>query len=115
MYPSAFIYHRPESVAGATALLSGLGEGARLLAGGQTLIVLLKLRYDEPTDLIDIGRIPGLDTIDDSGKTVSVGALATHRRCAGAKSRHDRRLACPRRPKLRLAHPAAHARRQSTV
>ncbi len=80
MYPSAFNYHRPESVAGATALLSGLGEGARLLAGGQTLIVLLKLRYDEPTDLIDIGRIPGLDTIDDSGKTVFVGALATHRR-----------------------------------
>lgn len=80
MYPPAFNYHRPGSVAGATRLLSGIGEGARLLAGGQTLIVLMKLRYDEPTDIIDIGRIPGLDAIDDTGEIVSIGALATHRR-----------------------------------
>lgn len=80
MYPPAFNYHRPGSVVGATRLLSGIGEGARLLAGGQTLIVLMKLRYDEPTDIIDIGRIPGLDAIDDTGEIVSIGALATHRR-----------------------------------
>lgn len=80
MYPPAFNYHRPESVAGATGVLSEIGEGARLLAGGQTLIVLMKLRYEEPTDIIDIGRIPGLDAIDDAGEIVSIGALATHRR-----------------------------------
>lgn len=80
MYPSAFNYHRPGSVDNALRLLSDIGEGARVLAGGQTLIVLLKLRFDEPTDLVDIGRIPALDAIDDRSDVVSIGALATHRR-----------------------------------
>ncbi|HEX2140405.1 MAG TPA: xanthine dehydrogenase family protein subunit M [Woeseiaceae bacterium] len=82
MYPSAFNYHRPGSVDSAIRLLSDIGEGARVLAGGQTLIVLLKLRFDEPTDLVDIARIPALDRIDDQSDTISIGALATHRRIA---------------------------------
>lgn len=80
MYPSAFNYHRAGSVDNAISLLSEMGEGARILAGGQTLLVLMKLRFDEPTDVIDIGRIPGLDGIDDSADVVSIGALATHGR-----------------------------------
>lgn len=82
MYPSAFNYHRAESVDGAVRLLADIGEGARVLAGGQTLIVLLKLRFDEPTDIVDIARIPGLDAIHDGGDVISIGALATHRRIA---------------------------------
>ncbi|HZD52507.1 MAG TPA: xanthine dehydrogenase family protein subunit M [Woeseiaceae bacterium] len=82
MYPSAFNYHRPETVDQAIGLLSSLGEDARLLAGGQTLLVLMKLRFEEPSDVIDIGRLPGLDAIDDTGGVVSIGALATHRRIA---------------------------------
>ena len=80
MYPAPFQYHRPNSVDEAISMLSGIGEGARVLAGGQSFLAILKLRFDEPTDLVDIGRIPNLDQIDDSGETISIGALATHNR-----------------------------------
>jgi carbon-monoxide dehydrogenase medium subunit len=80
MYPAPFNYHRVNSVDEAVGMLSDIGEGGRFLAGGQSLLVLLKMRFDEPTDLVDIGRIPNLSQIDDSGQEVIVGALATHRR-----------------------------------
>lgn len=82
MYPAPFTYHRAESVSDAVELLSSIGEGARALAGGQTLLVWLKLRFDEPTDLVDLGRIPNLDGIEVDGQRVHVGALATHARLA---------------------------------
>ncbi|MFB3077048.1 MAG: xanthine dehydrogenase family protein subunit M, partial [Lysobacterales bacterium] len=78
MYPAPFQYHRAKTVDEAVGLLSGIGEGARVLAGGQSFIAMLKLRFDEPTDLVDIGRIPALDQIDDAGDAISIGALATH-------------------------------------
>ncbi len=79
MYPAPFNYHRANSVDEAVGMLSDIGEGARVLAGGQSLLVLLKMRFDEPTDLVDIGRIPDLDKIEENGDAVSIGALATHR------------------------------------
>ena len=84
MYPAPFNYHRADSVEEAIGMLSDIGEGARVLAGGQTLLVLLKLRFDEPTDLVDIGRIPSLDQIEEKDDVVSIGALATHRRIAAS-------------------------------
>jgi carbon-monoxide dehydrogenase medium subunit len=84
MYPAPFNYHRAHSVDEAVAMLSQIGEGARVLAGGQSLLPILKLRFDEPTDLVDIGRIPGLDRVDDSGDEVTIGALVTHRRIAAS-------------------------------
>lgn len=80
MYPPKFNYHRAASVEEAVRMMAQVGEGGRFLAGGQTLLVLLKLRFDEPSDVVDIGRIAGLDKIDDRGDRVSIGALATHRR-----------------------------------
>lgn len=80
MYPAPFNYHRAHAVDEAVAMLSEIGEGARVLAGGQSLLPVLKLRFDEPTDLVDIGRIPGLDQIDDGGDEVTIGSLVTHRR-----------------------------------
>jgi carbon-monoxide dehydrogenase medium subunit len=82
MYPAPFHYHRPASVEEAIGRLVEIGEGARVLAGGQTLLVWLKMRFDEPTDLVDIGRIPGLDGIEHDAKEVRIGALATHARIA---------------------------------
>jgi carbon-monoxide dehydrogenase medium subunit len=84
MYPSKFNYHRAGSVDEAVQMMSDAGEGGRFLAGGQTLLVLMKLRIDEPSDVIDIGRIPGLDRIDSAGDSISVGALATHARIAAS-------------------------------
>lgn len=80
MYPAPFRYHRAASVKEAATRLIEIGEGARVLAGGQTLLVWLKMRFDEPTDLIDIARIPGLDGIEHDASKVRIGALATHAR-----------------------------------
>lgn len=78
MYPAPFRYHRPATLADAIRLLSELGEGARPLAGGQTLIPILKLRMDEPSDLVDIGRLPNLAYIKQDNGQICIGALATH-------------------------------------
>ncbi len=85
MYPAPFRYHRPATLDEAMALLSDLGEGARPLAGGQSLIPILKLRMDEPTDLVDIARIPGMRHIDGDGQVIRIGALATHARIAASE------------------------------
>jgi carbon-monoxide dehydrogenase medium subunit len=82
MYPAPFKYHRANSITHAIELLSGIGEGARVLAGGQSLLPLLKLRFDEPTDLVDVGRIAGLNGIDANDGDAHIGALATHRHIA---------------------------------
>jgi carbon-monoxide dehydrogenase medium subunit len=82
MYPAPFRYYRPDSLRDAIALLVDLGPGARVLAGGQTLIPILKLRLDEPAALIDISRIPDLADIRNDARHVEIGALATHDRIA---------------------------------
>lgn len=78
MYPAPFRYHRPSSLNDAITLLSELGDSAKPLAGGQTLIPILKLRMDEPSDLVDIARIPGLRHIENDSGLIRIGALATH-------------------------------------
>jgi carbon-monoxide dehydrogenase medium subunit len=84
MYPAPFRYHRADSVEEAIRLLGEAGEDARPLAGGQSLLVLMKMRFDEPTDLVDLGRIPGLDGIAEAGGEARIGALATHGRIAAS-------------------------------
>lgn len=75
MFPAAFDYHSPTSVADAVKLL---GNGSKILAGGHSLLPLMKLRLAEPTALVDIGRIPGLDAIREEGDTIVIGARATY-------------------------------------
>ncbi|MGH8553038.1 MAG: FAD binding domain-containing protein [Methylococcales bacterium] len=84
MYPAPFNYHRAHTVKQAIEMLGQIGDGARVLAGGQSLLPILKLRFDEPTDLVDVGRIPGLDGIEAGPAQVSIGALATHQRIAAS-------------------------------
>jgi aerobic carbon-monoxide dehydrogenase medium subunit len=74
--PAAFEYHSPTSLDEAIGLLSG--EDARALAGGHSLLPLMKLRLAEPGTVVDLGRIPGLDAIEEDGDAVKIGALATH-------------------------------------
>ena len=78
MYPAPFRYHRADSVENAIALLSELGDTARPLGGGQSLLVLMKLRFEEPTGLVDLGFIPGLSEIIVKDGQAHIGALATH-------------------------------------
>ena len=77
MFPAQITYHRAGSVAEAVQLLSD-NEGAKVLAGGHSLIPLMKLRLAAPGVLVDIGRIEALKGISASGGGISIGALTTH-------------------------------------
>ena len=85
MYPAPFRYHRPQNLDAAVQLLARLGEDAKPLAGGQTLIPMLKMRMGDVTDLVDIGRLPDLADIQLDGEQARIGALATHARIAVSK------------------------------
>jgi len=76
MIPAGFEYHAPTSVGEATGLLARLGEDAKVLSGGQSLIPLLKLRLASPRHLVDINRIPGLAYVREAEGTLRIGALA---------------------------------------
>jgi carbon-monoxide dehydrogenase medium subunit len=75
MIPAAFEYHRAATLADALALLERHGEGAKVLAGGQSLLPLLKLRLGMVTDLVDIGAVEGLDYIKEEGGFLRIGAM----------------------------------------
>lgn len=75
MIPAAFEYHRAADLADALALLERHGEGAKVLAGGQSLLPLLKLRLGMVTDLVDIGAVEGLDYIKEEGGFLKIGAM----------------------------------------
>jgi carbon-monoxide dehydrogenase medium subunit len=75
--PAEFTYHRPTSLDEAIGLLAGDGD-TRALAGGHSLLPMMKLRLAEPQAIVDLARIPGLDGIKRDGNELRIGALATH-------------------------------------
>jgi carbon-monoxide dehydrogenase medium subunit len=75
MIPAAFEYHAPTSIGEATALLARLGEEAKVLSGGQSLIPLMKLRLASPRHLVDINGIPGLAELREAEGFLRIGAL----------------------------------------
>jgi carbon-monoxide dehydrogenase medium subunit len=77
MIPGPFTYHRPASVAEAAKLLSSLGEEARLLAGGHSLIPMMKLRLATPEHLVDLQGIDTLRGIRREGDRIVIGAMTT--------------------------------------
>lgn len=83
MYSADFDYHRARSLADAQRLLAA-HPGAKLLAGGHSLIPLMKLRLAMPPAVIDIGRIQELRGISRSGDTIRIGALTTHAELAAS-------------------------------
>jgi carbon-monoxide dehydrogenase medium subunit len=78
MIPAEFDYVAPESLDAALAALREGGEDAKVLAGGHSLVPLMKLRLAAPTLLVDLRRVPGLDGIRRNGTTVSIGAMTRH-------------------------------------
>jgi carbon-monoxide dehydrogenase medium subunit len=81
MYPARFEYHAPASVDEALELLERYGDEGKVLAGGQSLIPLMKLRFASPRALVDINRIAGLDSIQEDDGFLSIGALVRHKDC----------------------------------
>ena len=82
MRPAEFEYHRPGSLDEALALL---GEESRPLAGGHSLLPLMKMRLSTPEALVDLAGVPGLDEISEDGAGLRVGALATHASVAASE------------------------------
>jgi carbon-monoxide dehydrogenase medium subunit len=81
MYPGRFEYFAPATLDEALSTLDRLGEDAKVLAGGQSLIPLMKLRFASPAALVDINRVPGLDGLREEGGELQIGALVRHRDC----------------------------------
>ena len=78
MFPAAFDYAAPATLEEALALLKQRGDDAKIMAGGQSLIPLLKLRFAQPALVIDIGRLPSMKGIGRQNGHLSIGALARH-------------------------------------
>jgi carbon-monoxide dehydrogenase medium subunit len=78
MFPAAFDYQAPATLDEALAILAQRGDDAKVMAGGQSLIPLLKLRFSQPALVVDIGRLPGLNEIKRDDGHVRVGALVRH-------------------------------------
>jgi carbon-monoxide dehydrogenase medium subunit len=84
MYPAPFDYVAPGSVDEVLAALKERGDEAKLMAGGQSLIPLMKLRFAAPALVVDLNRVAGLDTLEETNGHLRVGALCRHRKLAGS-------------------------------
>ena len=78
MFPHSFRYHRASSLQEASAMLRELGAEAKLLAGGQSLVPLMKLRLAQPAHLVDLGFVPGASYIRAENGSLRMGAMTRH-------------------------------------
>ena len=81
MYPAGFEYLAPTTLDEALAVLGEHGEDAKVLAGGQSLIPLMKLRFAAPRVVVDINGISELDYLDEQGGALRIGSLVRHKAC----------------------------------
>ena len=111
MIPASFEYFSPRSVKEAIDLLSS-HEDAKLLAGGQSLVPLMKLRLAKPRYIVDLNRIPGLDSIREDGDHIFIGGLTTH-----AQLEHSDLLKqkCPLLPQTAATIADVQVRNQGTL
>jgi carbon-monoxide dehydrogenase medium subunit len=78
MIPAPFEYYSPRSLDEAVSFLAAHRDDVKILSGGQSLLPLMKMRLAKPAFVLDIGQIPGLDTIVEDGDHIVIGTLATH-------------------------------------
>lgn len=78
MIPASFEYTRPSTVDEAVAALAAAGEDAKVLAGGQSLLPLLRLRLAAPTTVVDLDGVAGLRGVSEDGDDLVIGAMTTH-------------------------------------
>ena len=111
MYSNNVDYYRAKTVADAVSMLKK-NKGAKLLAGGHSLVPAMKLRVANPTLLVDIGRIKALSGIKVSKKEVKIGALTTH---AMVASSADLKTACPILPEAASIIADQQVRNRGTI
>lgn len=112
MIPEAFDYIAPETLDEAIRLLAAHGEEAKLLAGGHSLLPVMKLRLAAPKVLIDLSRIPGLSGIAEEGDKIVIGALATHYRIESSELLKEK---CPLLPQTARAIGDVQVRNRGTI
>jgi len=112
MIPAAFDYIAPQSLDEAVSVLAAHGGEAKLLAGGHSLLPLLKLRLANPKLLIDLARIPGLSNISQQDDQIVVGALATHYQIESSKLLKTK---CPLLPQTARAIGDVQVRNRGTI
>jgi carbon-monoxide dehydrogenase medium subunit len=81
VYPTSFEYFAPTTLGEALSILDQRGDAVKVMAGGQSLIPLMKLRFAAPDAIVDLNRVPGLDELKDEGDGLRIGALVRHRDC----------------------------------
>ena len=81
MYPARFEYTAPSTLEEVIATLTERGDEAKVLAGGQSLIPLMKLRFAMPGVIVDLNDVPGLDSIEEHEDGLRIGALVRHKTC----------------------------------
>ena len=81
MYPARFEYTAPSTLEEVIATLVERGDEAKVLAGGQSLIPLMKLRFATPALIVDLNGVPGLDHLEERDGELRIGALVRHKTC----------------------------------
>src|SRR5271155_991720 len=104
MIPGAFAYHRPTSVKEAVGLLAQLGDDGRALAGGHSLIPMMKLRLASPANLVDLAGIAELQGARSDGNDIVIGAMTTQHELIGSELLASK-LPILRETSLQIADP----------
>ena len=112
MIPAAFDYIAPKSLNEALRALAESGEDAKLLAGGHSLLPLLKLRLAAPKLLVDLSKISGLNSISQQGDNIVIGALATHYQIESSQLLSKK---CPLLPQTARAIGDVQVRNRGTI
>jgi aerobic carbon-monoxide dehydrogenase medium subunit len=112
MIPGAFGYYAPRSLDDAVKFLAAHRDDVKILSGGQSLLPLMKMRLSKPGFVVDIGRIPGLDSISEEGDNLIVGALVTH---AQIESSELLQKKCPLLPQTATTIADVQVRNRGTI
>ena len=112
MIPGSFEYYAPRTLDDAVKYLAEHRDDVKILSGGQSLLPLMKMRLSKPAFLVDIGRIPGLDTIHEEGSNLVIGALVTHAQIETSKLLQEK---CPLLPQTATTIADVQVRNRGTV
>jgi len=112
MIPHPFEYHAPKSLQEASQLVAQFGSDGKILAGGHSLIPLMKLRLAAPRHLIDLGRIPNLSYIRQEREKLLIGAMTTHFQLESSELLRNR---CPLLPETAREIGDAQVRNKGTL
>jgi len=104
MIPPEFEYHAPTTLNDAVALLNQLGDEAKLLAGGHSLLPMMKMRFAEPPHLIDLNRIEQLRGIKEAGGVITIGAMTVENEILNSALLQEKASLLPKAAKL-IADP----------